>query len=149
MRERIAADNLPVMALDDAHPAKRFLCAFSDCLDECACCEIYYDPPIDQQWTSETDGRAWRFSGFVYCHLCYSLVLDGFITRAPDWTDSERWAFERLPLLHTMMNECAHAALDCGNTDCLELIEEVVTMLKAWEEYLEYRGRMIAGEIDS
>jgi hypothetical protein len=80
-----------------------------------------------------------------YTYLAFDIRLDGFITSAPQWTASEKWALEHLPSFHSLMDECAHAAEQCGNTDCLELVDEVMHMLKSWEEYLQYRERMIAG----
>jgi hypothetical protein len=149
MRDRLEILNRPILALDDDHPAKKFLCAFTECLDNCAGCELdLYETPIDQEWRSATEGKDCRFSGFVYAYLAFDLELDGFITSAPQLTDSERWALEGLPRLHALMDECALAAEQCGNTDCLELVQEVVQMLNLWDEYLQYRQWMIAGSAD-
>ncbi len=138
--------NQRVFELDDAHPAKRFLCAFIECRSECVGREL--DPPgqvpIDQEWKSASDGRLWTFSAFAYGALSFDIELDGFITTAPDWTESEEWALEQLPRFHSLMDECACAAKQCGNTDCLELVDEVVRMLNLWDEYLSYRKEMIS-----
>lgn len=149
MRERLKIINRPVMSLEDTHPAKRFLCAFDECLNDCGGCELgLYETPIDQEWTSATDGKVWKFSAFVYTYLAFDVNLDGFITSAPQWTASEKWALEHLPRFRSLMDECARAAEQCDNTDCLELVDIVVQMLKLWDEYLLYRKRMIAGSCD-
>ncbi|MEX0677907.1 MAG: hypothetical protein WD063_12575 [Pirellulales bacterium] len=145
MRHRRKTINRPVMSLEDTHPAKRFLCAFDECLLNCGGCELgLYETPIDQEWRSATDSKVWKFSAFVYTYLAFDIQLDGFITSAPQWTASETWALEQLPRFHALMDECAHAAAQCGNTDCLELVDEVVQMLKLWKEYLRYREESIA-----
>lgn len=88
---RIEDLNRPVLALDDAHPAKRFLIAFIECLENCVGQELGLgeDPPIDQQWTSAVDGRTWKFSGFAYMFLAFDIALDGFLTDARHLTASE------------------------------------------------------------
>jgi hypothetical protein len=149
MRQRLKTINQPIMSLDATHPARKFLCAFDECLSNCGGCELdLYETPIDQEWTSTTDGKVWKFSAFVYKCLAFDIRLDGFIARAPQWTASEKHTLEQLPLFHSLMDECRHAAEQCGNTDCLELVNEVVQMLKLWQEYLRYRESMIAGSGD-
>jgi hypothetical protein len=144
MKDRLIALNQPILRLEDSHPAKRFLCAFAECLGNCGGCEAgLYDVPIDQEWTSATDGKAWKFSAFVYTCLAFDLQLDGFITSATRWTRSERWALENLPRFRSLIHECARAAEQAANTDCLELTEEVLHMLDLWDEYLAYRQEMI------
>ena len=99
--------NRRILGLDDAHPAKRFLLAFEECLRDCGGCELgLYETPIDQEWTSATDGKAWTFSAFIYKHLAFDLSLDGFIEGANRLTDSELWAEQKLPLLFALMDEC-------------------------------------------
>jgi hypothetical protein len=145
MRDRLATRNHPVMSLEDTHPAKQFLRAFDECLLNCGGCELdLYETPIDEEWTSATDGKVWKFSAFVYRYLAFDIRLDGFITSAPQWTASEKSALEHLPLFHTLMAECARAAEQRGNTDCLELVDEVVRMLGFWEQYLSFREEMIS-----
>ncbi len=138
--------NKPIFELDDSHPAKQFLQAFIDCLGNCVGRELGLDgeTSIDHAWISSTDGRVWRFSGFAYAFLSFDIVLDGFLENAPYLTSSETWAAERLPLLRTMMNECAQAARQGGNNEILELTDEVQQMLSLWEEYLDYRRQVIA-----
>jgi hypothetical protein len=140
--------NRPVFELDDAHPAKQFLTAFIECRSNCVGREL--DPPgqtpIDQEWQSATDGKTWTFSAFAYRYLSVDIVVDGFLTNAPRWTPSELGAIERLPQYRALMSECAQAAQQSGNTDCLELVDEVVGMLKLWDEYLEFRRWTVEGK---
>jgi len=138
--------NQPVFELDDAHPAKRFLLAFIECRTECVGRELTPpdEVPVDQQWTSAIDGRLWTFSAFAYGFISTDIELDGFLATAPRWTESETWALAELPRYRTLMDECAQAANQCGNTDCLELVDIVARMLDLWDEYLSYRKEMIA-----
>lgn len=143
---RIEDLNRPVLALDDAHPTKRFLIAFIECLENCVGQELGLgeDPPIDQQWTSAVDGRTWKFSGFAYMFLAFDIVLDGFLTDARHLTASEIGAAEELPKLRTMMHECAAAARRDDNSEVVEMTDEVLQMLDRWEEYLNYRRAAVA-----
>ncbi len=138
--------NGPVWELDDAHPAKRFLDAFVDCRSTCAGRELGLDgrKSIDQQWRSASDGRVWTFSGFVYMFLCFDIVLDGFLESTPNPTASETAAAKELPLLRSMMHECAEAARESGNGEILELTGQVLGLLNRWDEYLHFRKVMMA-----
>ena len=138
--------NEPIFDLDDSHPAKRFLEAFVDCLANCVTRELGLDGrrPIDQEWKSASDGRTWTFSGFAYAFLSFDIVLDGFLTNAASLMPSEVWAAERLPLLRSMVNECAQAARQDGNSEILELTDQVRGMLDLWEQYLSFRKGMIS-----
>ena len=145
MRTGIEELNRQVMLLENSHSAKRFLCAFDQCLADCVGCELdLYEAPIDQEWISTTDGKTWRFSAFAYKYLAFDIVLDGFINNAPQWTNSEKSAIKDLPRYRLLMDECARAARQCDNTDCLELVEIVVNMLKQWQAYLDFRNEMIS-----
>src|SRR4051794_36196894 len=109
---RVESKNRAVLSLDDSHPAKRFVEAFIDCRMSCAGRELDLggQVPIDQAWTSATDGRVWTFSGFIYSFICFDIELDGFLQNVPNLTPSELAASKELPRLRTMMNECAEAA---------------------------------------
>ena len=102
---RLLRLNRRVFDLDDVHPAKRFLIAFMRFRGECL--EREADPPgltpIDQQWQSPTDDREWSFSEFTRQYLSGDIELDGFLTSAPDWTESERKSLERLPRYRALM----------------------------------------------
>lgn len=142
--EYIQSINRPVLALDDMHPAKKFLCAFIECRWNCVGRELgQYEAPIDQEWTSTTDGKRGTFSGFAYRILSFDIELDGFLQSVPHLTASEQQDKEQLPNLRLLMNECADAARQRGNGEILELTDEVLEMFGLWEEYLRYRREMI------
>lgn len=142
----IEETNGPVFELGDEHPEKKFLLAFIDCLAECVGRHYDFDGqiPIEQEWKSDTDGRVWTFSGFIYAFLSFDIVLDGFLENTPYLTASETGAVEELPLLRSMMNECAQAARQSGNSEILELTDQVLQMLELWEQYLSFRKGMIS-----
>jgi hypothetical protein len=141
MYPEIERRNARVLALDDSNPAKRFLCAFLDCRENCAGRELDLggQVPIDQAWASGTDGRVWKFSDFVYTFLCYTIELDGILTDALSLTASETAARNQIPKLHTMMAECAQAARESGNNEILKLTDQVRQMLDLWEQYIAHR----------
>ena len=144
---RVESKNRAVLTLDDSHPAKRFVEAFIDCRMSCAGRELDLggQVPIDQAWTSTTDGKVWTFSGFMYSFICFDIELDGFLQNVPNLTPSEVAASKELPRLRKMMNECEAAARQTGNNDILELTDQVLEMLGHWEEYLSYRKEMASG----
>ena len=146
----IEDENGPVLELDRSHPARRFLEAFIDCLSNCVGRHYGFDGqiPIDQEWTSSTDGRKWTFSGFAYAFLSFDIVLDGFLQGVPHLTESEAAATEELPKLRLMMDECAQAARQDRNSDILELTDQVQRMLGLWDEYLGFRQEMISHAAD-
>lgn len=146
MYSHIESMNRQVLELDDSHPAKKFLSAFMDCRMNCSEreLEIGDQMPIDQAWTSAMDGRAWTFSGFIYGFICFDIELDGYLQNATNLTPSEIAAIRELPRLRSMMHECAEAARQCGNSDILELTDQVLEMLRLWVGYLEYRKEMIS-----
>jgi hypothetical protein len=146
MYSHIESMNRPVLELDDAHPAKKFLSAFLDCRMNCSERELDIgdQTPIDQAWTSASDGRVWTFAGFIYSFICFDIELDGFLQSASDLTASEIAASRELPRLRMMMNECAEAARQSGNSEILELTDQVLEMLSLWEQYLSFREKMIS-----
>jgi hypothetical protein len=145
---RIESKNRAVLTLHDSHPARRFVEAFIDCRMSCAGRELDLggEPPIDQEWMSEADCRAWTFSGFVYAFICFDIELDGFLQNAQALTPSEVSASEELPKLRAMMHECAEAARRSGNTAILELTDLVLEMFGLWEKYLNYRKEMVSND---
>ena len=147
--EYIKSINHPVLALDDLHPAKKFLCAFIECRWNCVGRELgQFKAPIDQEWKSTTDGKRWTFSGFAYRILSFDIELDGFLEGASYLTPSETGAEQELPIYRSLMHECAHAAQESGNNDILELTDEVLNMLSLWDEYLSFRKEMISNAHD-
>lgn len=143
---RIESINGAVLDLDDAHPAKAFLLAFIECLEDCAARELGLGgaTPIDQAWWSLTDGRLWKFSAFVYSFLCFDIVLDGFLQNARHLTESETAAAAEIPRLRSLMHECAAAAQRDGSGEIVELTDQVLRMLSLWESYLEFRKRAVS-----
>jgi hypothetical protein len=145
MKRRFQPDYQQILTLAAGHPAREFLCAFTDCLDRCGGCELgLYEQPIDQRWVSSLDGEEWTFSTFVYKYLAVDLLLDGFVANSDKWTTSESWALSGLPRFRILIAECTDAAARCGNADCLELTSLVTRMLDRWDEYLDFRRKMIA-----
>jgi hypothetical protein len=142
---RVESKNRAVLTLDDSHPAKQFVEAFIDCRMTCAGRELDLGGrvPIDQMWTSASDGRVWTFSGFIYSFICFDIELDGFLQSVPYLTPSEIAAVREIPRLRSMMNECAEAARQSGNGNILELTDQVLEMLSLWEQYLTFRKEMI------
>jgi len=142
----IESMNRPVLALDDVHPAKRFLSAFIDCRVNCVGRHhgLGGQVPIDQAWISASDGKVWKFSEFAYKALSFDIELDGFLTKACYLTESETFAAQQMPLLRSMMNECGEAARHSGNKEIVELTDQVLEMLGLWEQYLNFRKDMIS-----
>lgn len=143
---RIESKNRKVLELDDSHPAKRFVEAFIDCRMTCAGRELDLggQVPFDQAWTSATDGRVWTFSGFIYSFICFDIELDGCLQNVRNLTPSEIEADQKLPRLRSMMNECAEAARQSGNSEILELTDQVLELLSLWDEYLSYRKEAVS-----
>ncbi len=127
------------MALDDSHPAKRFLSAFIECRDNCVGLELDPESPIDQEWDSSTDGRRRTFSGFAYAFLSRDIPLDDFDQSrvAPD-EPNINWPWD-LARFKALARECASAARASGNSEVLALVVEVLDMLRLWDAYLSYR----------
>jgi hypothetical protein len=125
------------------HPARKFLEAFIACRRECVGREVAFEnsarKPIDQKWESSTDGITWTFSRFAYTFLSFELVLDGWLSRAPTLTNSEKANLAQIPLLRRLMAECRAAAVTGGNTDIIMLTERVTEMLNLWERCTRYR----------
>jgi hypothetical protein len=146
MYDHIERMNRPVLELNDAHPAKKFLSVFMNCRMNCSEreLEIGDQTPLDQAWTSASDGRAWTFSGFIYSFICFDIELDGFLQNIPNLTPSEIEDARQLPRLRSMMNECAVAARQSNNHEILELTDQVLEMLSLWEAYLNFRKQMIS-----
>jgi hypothetical protein len=143
--DHIRSVNRAVLALDDAHPAKKFLTAFMDCRSDCVGRELgQFEEPVDQAWTSMTDGKSWTFSGFAYSILSFDIELDGFLERAPSLTGSEIDATEQLPRYRSLMHECALAARQNGNTEVVDMTDQVLEMLDLWKAYLDFRRRATA-----
>jgi len=137
--------NRKLFALDDLHPAKKFLTAFIRCRRNCVGRHHTFDgqESIDQEWISSTDRKTWRFSEFAYKVLAFDVELDGYINDAPTLTESELQVLQQLPRLRCLMHECADAATRDGNTKIVELTQQVLELLDRWEECTRARERSI------
>lgn len=133
-----------VMKLDDAHPAKKFLSAFIDCKANCVGRHHGLDGrrPIDQEWTSPSDGTRWTFSGFAYAFLSLDIDVDSFLVSAPSQTEQSTTNTWNLPLLRSLMNECEQAARQSGNAEIVELTDQVQRTFNLWEHFLGSREGM-------
>jgi len=139
--------NAPVYALDDDHPAKKFLNAFIDCKDDCVGLDYDWDgqEPIDQAWQSATDSERWTFARFAYSFLSLDLILDGFLQHG-SLTEAERALPQHILHRRTLMHECAAAAKRDDNTEIVKLTDQVLAMLDLWEQYLDYRRDVVSGK---
>jgi hypothetical protein len=142
MYPRFENMNRRILALDDEHPAKKFLTAFIDCRENCVGREIDFgdgEPPVEQDWISTTDGRRWTFSGFAYAFISLEFELDAFATGAPFLYRSERRPRPTLPMLRQLMTECAQAARESDNQEIVELTDMIQNMFDLWEQYAAFR----------
>jgi hypothetical protein len=138
----IRRKNRPLLQLPDSHPARRFLDAFIKCLRHVGR-EIPYRgrelEAIDQEWMSCIDNKKWKFSSFAYTYLSFTLELDGWLTDAPTLTHSERNVLRALPRFRVLMEECREACVKAGNSEVLTMSEDVLELLKLWEECINAR----------
>jgi hypothetical protein len=132
----IRKKNRRLFLMPFTHPARRFLEEFLACLDECVGREIGTpdNAPLDQAWHSEVDGKRWTFSSFAYTFLAFDIELDGWLTDAPQLTESERNVITHLPYLRTLLLECEAAAHRERNDAMLPLIDRVQHLLDLWED---------------
>jgi hypothetical protein len=140
---RIHQINRPLFDLPQTHPARRFLEAFIACRSNCVGREIAYrgreHEAIDQTWTSATDNRLWRFSGFAYMYISFTVELDGWLTNSPTPTQYENSTLKELPRLRTLMEECREACVVANNDAVLVLTNQVIDLLDLWEECIRVR----------
>jgi hypothetical protein len=122
----------------------KFLLAFIECRSKCVGLHLDPDEPIEQEWESLTGGRVWTFSGFAYAFLSLDLLLDEFHQSAPSGNEANlNWPWN-LPRVTSLMNEGAEAARQSGNSEILELTDEVLKVFDLWEDYLKLRRDMIS-----
>ena len=135
--------NMPLFSLPPDHIAHRFLEAFIACRQNCVGREIAYEgsgvQPIDQEWTSTSDGRVRQLSAFAYEHLSFDLILDGWLSGAPELTVTECASLERLPYLTMLMTECHDACRKSNNATALALVEQILELLQLWESCIRAR----------
>jgi hypothetical protein len=137
----IEKHNKAIFALPAEHPARRFLEQFIDCRDHCVAREIGTpdNPPIEQTWDSQVEGRRYAFSSFAYKYLAFDVVLDGWLTSAPGMTDTERDILEMLPTVRSLLAECHNAATKEGNIAILPLLGKVKIILDLGEKCITSR----------
>ena len=146
MYPEIEIKNAPILDLDDSHPAKRFLNAFMECRENCAGRELDLggQDPVDQAWESAIDGSTWRFSDFVYANLCFTIVLEGFLTNAERLTDAEIATRKRRYRGFSDDGGVHDTARQCKNGEILDLTNQVQQLLNLWEQYLSFREGMVS-----
>jgi hypothetical protein len=137
---RIHRKNDPLAALPDSHPAKRLIIAHAECRRDCAGRDIPWPGRecVDQEWDSEIAGRHMTFSGFMYEHLCFDLVLESWLERP---SDRERMVRDRLPRLRGLLDECQRAATADQNHKLIEMVNQVRGYLDLWDEAINCRIR--------
>jgi len=69
----------------------------------------------------------------AYKYLSFDVELDGWLTDAPELTESERRYLSWLPVLRTLLAECEAQARVDGNQAILPLISRTRGLLDRWE----------------
>lgn len=128
--------NRPLFNLPLEHPARRFLESFIACRKHCVGTELW---DVDQLWYSQSNSRQMSFSGFAYKYLSFDIELDGWLTNAPELTDSERCYLDGIGQLEVLVQECLDAATKDQNAVVVEMCHEVSKMLVNWRECIEHR----------
>ena len=145
--KRVYRANRPLFSLPETHPARRFLNAFMQVLEDCVGKEVPYEGyehlAVDQEWFSATDLRTWKSSSFAYAYLSFTVELDGWLVNAAAPTDGERNVIERLPYLRLLVNECKEACIGEGNERVLVMALQVERLFDLWEACIRERWRAI------
>jgi len=134
--------NRPLFDLADTHPARRFLEAFVECRRTCVGQELPYPfgQDCDQEWWSSVDNRTSTFSGFAYTYLSFDVELDGWLSNAPNRTESEKSMLDGIAHMCALMDECQEAARNARNNSVVEMTDTVKDMLKLWKDCIEERN---------
>ena len=135
------------MHLEELHPARRGLLALYRCRVECVGREIQWigreHEAVDQAWWSQTDGRKWLLSSFLYSYISVSrpAELEGWLSEAPDGqvVESERRFLDELPRLRLLIGECERAAAAEGNQQVLDMIPLVREVFACYEQAIRLR----------
>lgn len=128
--------NKPILEFPADHPARRFLEAFVECRKTCVGREI---DGVDQQWFSQAERRARRFSSFAYEWLSFDVELDGWLKNAAARTESEAAALEAIPRMERLVAECKSAAAVDNNSQVVALCDQVLLMARLWAECIHFR----------
>jgi hypothetical protein len=130
---QIHPKNNPLAALPDSHPAKRLIIAHAECRRDCAGRDISWPgrESIDQEWDSKIEGRRMTFSGFMYAHLCFTLVLESWLEKP---SGREEITQNYLPRLRGLLDECQCAASADQNHRIIKMVNQVRGYLDLWDE---------------
>ncbi len=109
--------------------------AFVACRTNCVGREL---EGIDQEWFSSVDGRKHAFSSFAYEWLSVDVKLDGWLDNTAGLTDSEKQMLRTIPTMESLVLECKAAAMEANNGPVLEFCEQVLSMLKTWNDCIIY-----------
>jgi hypothetical protein len=128
--------NRPLFSLPDTHPARKFLEEFIACREFCVGKEIGTpsSPPVDQDWFSELEQKKWTLSAFAYSFLSFDVELDGWLSSAPQMTQSEIAALGTLPTLKILLSECERQAKLDENIAVLPLLARLNYLFDLWEK---------------
>lgn len=76
------------------------------------------------------------FSGFVYEHLCFDLVLEPWPEQI---SGCEKTVRDRLPRLRGLLDECERAATADKNHKLIDMVNQVRAYLDLWDEVVKMR----------
>jgi len=79
------------------------------------------------------------FSGFMYEHVCFDLVLEPWLERAPRQTEFDRSFRDRARHLRALLEECERAALRDHNSRITEMVNQVRGYFDLWDEAIDRR----------
>ncbi|MFN0020551.1 MAG: hypothetical protein ACKVP0_20015 [Pirellulaceae bacterium] len=131
------------MAFAEDHPARQALIAHAVCRRDCVGREIIWPGSehlaIDIEWWSLIEGKRKTFSGFMYQYVSFDLVLQEWIDRPQQVTESERRTLHYLANLKSLLAECESAARAAANERILELVPIVRKFFDLWEQSVRYR----------
>jgi hypothetical protein len=132
---RVHRNNRPLFSLSPSHPVIKFFDA---------CSRIPWPDGwpqgTDQEWDSIAEGRGCTLSSFVYEHLCFDIVLEGWLTRPPTLASDEVGLLDKtLPRMRMQLSECEAAAMRDGNTAALAVISDINSALNRWEDAIRFR----------
>ena len=136
-----------ILQLPESHPARRGLLALYRCRVECVGREIRWigreHEAVDQAWLSQTDGRKWLWSHFLYAYISVSRPgeLEGWLAQpaGEQLVESERRCLDNLLRLLLMVSECEQAAAAEGNQKVLDMIPLVREVFACFEQAIHLR----------
>ena len=137
-----------IAALPINHPARKLLDGISLCQSECAGREIHWkgheNEAVDQGWYSETHGYYWQFSDFVYKYVVYRCerLLDAWLKALPEQSEDEVQMTRELPMLRTMLDECALAAEAERNYEIVRMVGLVRSLFEQAEAAISARAAL-------